>query len=74
MDMKDKSLTSDFSMDNDITGGKREEFMQRVQSSVRLKDMPLVIACSEGPVSMVACKQLQDAGRITLSFEQMHTC
>jgi len=44
------------------THGKREEFLSRAKGSIRLHDMPTIIACGDGLVSMVATKQLRDAG------------
>uniref|UniRef100_A0A7S3YKC3 Rhodanese domain-containing protein n=1 Tax=Lotharella globosa TaxID=91324 RepID=A0A7S3YKC3_9EUKA len=44
------------------TGGRREEFLSRVKGALRLKDVPVIVACSDGLVSMAATKALHDAG------------
>mmetsp|Transcript_19015 Transcript_19015/g.26524 ORF Transcript_19015/g.26524 Transcript_19015/m.26524 type:complete len:215 (-) Transcript_19015:12-656(-) len=39
-----------------------EDFLKNVRRKNLKKDAKLIVACGDGPVSLIACKQLKDAG------------
>lgn len=41
---------------------QNQDFIKAVRRKNLLKDTKLIIACGDGPISLIACKQLQDAG------------